>query len=182
MISSLSHLNHHMAPSKLRLKRTPAEQAEHDLKKARKAARKAARHKRAHDNDDIGPERVHKRQRADDAYSPHDSDEEYGPQPAGGSSSYSPTSHRAHKPDYDYIQAQLEEERFRDKLWGALGDDERLDSVEASLNAYAHVPRRWRGGGMDRMDDELDVDPRYMEDEDYAEWVRAGMWRCVLTF
>ena len=58
-----------------------------------------------------------------------------------------------------------------------MGDDDRLDGVEASMNSYAHVPRRWRGGGMERMDDELDVDPQYMQDEDYAEWVREGMWR-----
>ena len=102
-----------------------------------------------------------------------DSDAEYRPHPAASTSG----SHRAHKPDYDRIQAEVEEERFREKLWGAMGDDERLDSVEASLNSYAHVPRRWRGGGMERMDDELDTDPRYMEDEEYAEWIRARMWR-----
>ncbi|OBZ65899.1 hypothetical protein A0H81_14189 [Grifola frondosa] len=45
------------------------------------------------------------------------------------------------------------------------------------MNSYAHIPRRWRGGGMERMDDELNVDPHLMEDEDYAEWLRAGMWR-----
>ncbi|PIL37710.1 hypothetical protein GSI_01404 [Ganoderma sinense ZZ0214-1] len=171
-----------MPPSKLKLKRTPAEQAEHDLRKARKAARKAAKLKRRRadsDGDDDHYERYpHRRKRhhTDDTApldDTGDSDAEYGPQPAPSTSG----SHRAHKPDYDYIRAQVEEERFQDKLWGAMGDDERLDSVEASLNAYAHVPRRWRGGGMERMDDEMDVDPRYMEDEDYAEWIRAGMWR-----
>ncbi|KAI1791052.1 hypothetical protein LXA43DRAFT_1013204 [Ganoderma leucocontextum] len=169
-----------MPPSKLRLKRTPAEQAEHELRKARKAARKAAKLKRPREDDNDDHERYphrRKRQRTD-GQEPlddvDDSDDEYGPPPAPPSP---PGDHRAHKPDYDYIQAQVEEERFRDKLWGAMGDDERLDSVESSLNSYAHVPRRWRGGGMDRMDDELDVDPRYMQDEDYAEWIRAGMWR-----
>ena len=171
-----------MPPSRLKLKRTPEEQAEHELRKARRAARKAAKLKRPRDDDDDNGERSphpRKRQHTDDE--PHfddtgDSDAEYGPQPPPSTSG----SHRAHKPDYDYIRAQVEEERFRDKLWGAMGDDERLDSVEASFNSYAHVPRRWRGGGMERMDDELDVDPRYMEDEDYAEWIRAGMWRWVL--
>ncbi|EJF57254.1 hypothetical protein DICSQDRAFT_183303 [Dichomitus squalens LYAD-421 SS1] len=165
-----------MSPSKLRLKRTPAEQAEHDLRKARKIARKAAKHRRQHDEDEYDESDGHshrkKRRRTSVGLSSNDiddSDSEYGPQPA--------SSHRAHKPDYDRIQAEIEEQRFRDKLWGALGDDERLDSVEASLNSYAHVPRRWRGGGMERMDDESDVDPRYMEDEEYAEWIRAGMWR-----
>ena len=175
-----------MSSRKLRLKRTPAEQVEHDLKKARKAARKAAK-RRDIDGDDytLEHEHGHKRRRTNDtistthAWEPlDDSDAEYGPQPATSSSGSH--SHHAHKPDYDYIQAQVEEERFRDKLWGAMGDDERLDSVEATFNSYAHVPRRWRGGGMERMDDELDVDPRYMEEEDYAEWIRAGMWRCVL--
>ncbi|TBU31928.1 hypothetical protein BD311DRAFT_716049 [Dichomitus squalens] len=165
-----------MSPSKLRLKRTPAEQAEHDLRKARRTARKAAKHRRQRDEDEYDESDSHshrkKRRRTSVGVSSNDiddSDSEYGPQPA--------SSHRAHKPDYDRIQAEIEEQRFRDKLWGALGDDERLDSVEASLNSYAHVPRRWRGGGMERMDDESDVDPRYMEDEEYAEWIRAGMWR-----
>ncbi len=171
-----------MPASKLRLKRTPAEQADYELRKARKAARKAAKLKHhrdgADDYDDYARYAKRRKRQRTDEQGPlddvvDDSDEEYGPQPAASPSG----SHRAHKPDFDYIRAQVEEERFRDKLWGAMGDDERLDSVEASLNSYAHVPRRWRGGGMDRMDDELDVDPRYMEDEDYAEWIRAGMWR-----
>ncbi|KAI1782556.1 hypothetical protein LXA43DRAFT_1050734 [Ganoderma leucocontextum] len=147
-----------MPPSKLRLKRTPAEEAEHELRKARKAARKAAKLKRPREADNDDHERYphrRKRQRTDEQGPLDDVDD-------------SDDDHRAHKPDYDYIQAQMEEERFRDKLWGALGDDERLDSLESSLNFYAHVPRRWRGGGMDRTVDELD---------DYAEWIRAGMWR-----
>ncbi len=58
-----------------------------------------------------------------------------------------------------------------------MGDEERLDSVDASFNTYAHMPRGWRRGGMERMDDELDIDPRYMGDEGCAEWIRARMWR-----
>lgn len=176
---SLSYSNPHifMSSSKLRLKRTPAEQAEHDLKKARKAARKAAKRKLRHADDDERDDDELKRRRRTDEDVYDDSDSQHGPQSAASSSG----SHRAHKVDYDYIQAQVEEERFHEKLWGAMGDDERLDSVEASLNSYAHIPRRWRGGGMERMDDELCTDPLHMEDEDYAEWVRAGMWRCVLS-
>ena len=52
---------------------------------------------------------------------------------------------------------------------GALGDDEQLDSVEALFNWCTHVPQQWRGGGMERMDDELDIDPQVMEDDVYAE-------------
>ena len=173
---------------KLRLKRTPEEQVAHDLRKAQKRARKAAagKHRRSLE-DDSDDSCSRKRAKTTSSHGPDD----YGfifddadvdlEGEAGPSHSH---SHRAHKPDLDYasIQAQVEEERFREKLAGAFDDDERLDSVEARLNSYGHIPRRWRGGGMERMDDELDVDPQYMEEEDYAEWMRAGMWKCVLVF
>ena len=76
-----------------------------------------------------------------------------------------------------FFAADADELRFQDSMWGAFQDDERLDSLEADFNSYAHIPRRWRTGGMDRMDDELGIDPQMMEDEDYAEWVRGGMWK-----
>ena len=158
---------------KLHMKRTPAEQAEHDLRKARKAARKAAKRARRHagSSDDEGEGSSYaKRQRTAEAHG-GDFDEDRD-LPAG----------HAHKPDQDYIYAQVEEERFREKMWGAFEDDERLDSVEARFNNYAHIPRRWRSGGMDRMDDEMNVDPQMMEEEDYAEWVRANMWKWVPLF
>lgn len=145
------------------MKRTPEEQAAHDLKKAMKASRKSA--KRAAKYAEVSEEVPQKRQRTD-------WDDEFEDTPHAGPS-------RAHKADYDRIQAEVEEARFREKMWGALDDDERLDSVEARLNGYAHVPRRWRSGGMDKMDDDLDIDPQMMEDEDYAEWIRMGMWRYV---
>lgn len=169
---------------KLHLKRTPEEQHAHDLRKARKTARKAAkrsRHATSSEADDpyadthAGPS--HKRPRtsthegADDYVFDFDFDSGLGSPSA---------SHHARKPDADYVRAQFEEDDFRDKMWGALGDDERLDGVEASLNGYMHVPRRWRGGGMDRLDDELGVDPQMMAEEDYAEWVRDNMWKYVL--
>ncbi|KAI0644889.1 hypothetical protein C8Q79DRAFT_1104486 [Trametes meyenii] len=166
-----------MAKGRLRMKRTPAEEAEREWRKAQKAARKAARKFRLADSDEDLSHPSRKRRRTEDPGAPvyDDSDSEYGPQPAPSGSGSG--SHRAHKPDYDRIRAEVEEMRFREKLYEAMGEDERLDSVEASMNSYAHIPRRWRGGGMDRMDDEQGVDPQYMEDEDYAEWVRDGMWR-----
>lgn len=142
------------------------------MKKARKAAHKSAKRAARYvgaseDVDDYDPHRDKRRR--------EEEDDRAGPS--------TPPGNRAHKPDDDYIRAQVEEERFREKMWGALDDDERLDSVEARLNGYAHVPRRWRSGGMDRMDDDLDINPQLMEEEDYTEWVRLGMWRCaVLTF
>ncbi|KAI0785870.1 hypothetical protein C8Q75DRAFT_313958 [Abortiporus biennis] len=164
-----------MPSGKLHLKRTPAEQAAHDLRKAQKAARKAARRATKHAREaNEDPYSSHpsssKRRRTDEPDWGYDSDTAYGPPPPSSSSS-------RRQPDYDHIHAQMEEERFREKMWGAFEDDERLDSVEARLNDYAHIPRRWRDGGMDRMDDELNIDPQYMEEEDYAEWVRAGIWK-----
>ncbi|KAH9949261.1 hypothetical protein B0H21DRAFT_145831 [Amylocystis lapponica] len=162
-----------MPSKKLHLKRTPAEQAEHEWRKAQRAARKAAKKQLPDDDDDAAPSRSPKRRRTDVAHDArYDSDSEYGPPPPPD-----PSSTRAHKPDYDAIRAELEEARFREKMWGAFEDDERLDAVESRMNSFAHVPRRWRGGGMERMDDELGVDPHMMEEEDYAEWIRAGMWR-----
>ena len=161
---------------KLKLKRTPEEQAAHDLRKAQKRARKAAKHHRRTNVDSLSDEDEPRKKRRTGSFS--NVTQEYyvdDDEPAAG------PSHRAHKPDYEYIRAQVEEERFQEKLWGAFGDDERLDSIEAGLNSYAHIPRRWRGGGMDRIDDELDIDPQMMEEEDYAEWVRAAMWKCVLV-
>lgn len=148
---------------KLHLKRTPAEQAEHELRKARRAARKAAKRSRQHEDYSDTEEGSSSSRKKHKTFDAEDDESSYNPQ--------------AYKADYDHIAAQLEEERFREKMWGAFGDDERLDSVEASLNSYAHIPRRWHGGGMDRMDDELHISPQMMEEEDYAEWVRAGMWK-----
>lgn len=91
--------------------------------------------------------------------------------------------------DEEEIRARVEEERFREKMFGAFQDDERLDAVEAKMNDYAHVPRRWREDGMSTgkkayaggggLDGGLweSADPATMDEEEYAEWIRAGMWR-----
>lgn len=115
-----------------------------------------------------------------------ESDEEYGPQPGPSSPRASESSS---KPDYDAIRTELEEQRFRDKMFGAFEDDERLDSLEARFNDFAHVPGRWRPGGggkpgkavfdEPRVDEFLNIDPRYMDEEEYVEWIRVGMYRFV---
>jgi hypothetical protein len=77
----------------------------------------------------------------------------------------------------------VEEESFQEKLWDALRDDERLDGIEAGLNEYAYIPRRWRDVSSRDSPDTvggLGDDPNLMNDDEYAEWMRAGMWRCVL--
>ena len=75
------------------------------------------------------------------------------------------------KPDYDAIRAELEEMQFREKMRGALEEDERLDGIDARFNDYAHIPDRWAPDAHDA------ADPQYMDDDEYAEWVRQGMWK-----
>lgn len=157
-------------PKGLRLKKTPAEQVEHDLRRARRAAKKAAhRQYRAHDEDFDSNGRSSKRSRTvgDDEINLDPSS--LGPEPStlrGGS------------------RAVVEDEIFQEKLWNALGEDERLDGIEARLNEDVYVPRRWRGvssqaSGSDTVGG-LGDNPNFMNDDEYAEWVRAGMRRCVL--
>jgi len=80
----------------------------------------------------------------------------------------------------------MEEIRFRERLSDAFADDERLDSLEARLNDFTHVPDRWRSSSSSstraqfnvfESDGWLKADPRGMDDEEYAEWVRMGMYR-----
>ena len=153
---------------KLHLKRTPVEEAERALRKARKAARRSR--KRSHLSEGMdehtGRESSSRRENLDE--------DVYGPPPP-------PSPPSAHKPDYETILNELEDARFREKMWDALGDDERLDGIDARFNDYAHVPNRWRtnaarDGGPS---DQRDVDPQFMDDDEYAEWVRDGMWRFV---
>jgi hypothetical protein len=65
----------------------------------------------------------------------------------------------------------------------ALQDDEYLDSLEARLSSFAHVPGRWSYHGPKPdghgTEDMLHLDPQDMDDEEYIEWVRLGMYRCV---
>ncbi|VDC00328.1 unnamed protein product [Peniophora sp. CBMAI 1063] len=134
---------------KLHLKRTPAEQAEHDLRKARKAARKAAR---------TAPYATRHQSESDD---------EYGPQPASSANTY-------HGDNTD-VFARVEEERFREKLAEAMGEDEYVHGLHSRFEAYdaGRVPKRWQG-----YDAEAEsVNPALMEEEEYAEYIRSSMWR-----
>ncbi|KAJ7209747.1 hypothetical protein GGX14DRAFT_521276 [Mycena pura] len=162
---------------KLHLKRTPQEDADRRAHKRRKRESKCARRSPKASS-------IHN-DSADRKWDSSDSDAEYGnpnpPQPAAGSSSDS-----RYKPDYDAIRAELEEARFREKMADAFADDDGLDSLEARMNDYAHVPERWRTGSGQRTgayydrasdDDIFNLDPRHMDDEEYAEWIRAGMYR-----
>ena len=151
-------------PKRLHLKRTPAEQAEHDLRKARKAAKKAASKQRSAHDTDLDPEAHTSRH-----HGGLDAEFDFIFPDSGPS-----TSHYC-------ARDTVEDERFQQKLWDALGDEDRLDGIEAQLNEYAHVPRRWRGVGFQEYNLDstggLDDDPRFMNDDEYAEWVRVGIWR-----
>ncbi|KAF8070725.1 hypothetical protein FPV67DRAFT_1039433 [Lyophyllum atratum] len=174
---------------KLRLKRTPDEEAAHQL---RKKQRREAKSKRKHGVADNFGEPSRKRSRQEDSSSrpwassdeePQvDNDLEPGPSSAQNYPSNSVT------PDYEKLRAEIEEKRFREKMFGAFEDDERLDSLEAQLNDFAHVPGRWRSDGRSKpgkpvYDDDVGADgllsanPQYMDEEEYAEWIRMGMYR-----
>ncbi|KAG2153281.1 hypothetical protein DEU56DRAFT_476433 [Suillus clintonianus] len=159
---------------KLNLKRTPAEEAERALCKARKAAKKAT--KRSHLSEESSEHRESgsKRRRRGEVIDSDLDEDFYGPPPP-------PSLSSAHKPDYDTILSELEDTRFREKMWDALRDDERLDGIDARFNDYAHVPDRWRANGASGGSpaDQMDMDPRFMDDDAYAEWIRDGMWRFV---
>ncbi|KAH9485496.1 hypothetical protein JR316_0002404 [Psilocybe cubensis] len=176
-------------PNKLKLKRTPEEEEQGRLRKERRREKRKRKHdhysahgssssKKAHiDKDEDGPSRRWASSDEDDS--------ESGPQPTASSSHIPPSQSYSHKPDHDAIKAQIEEDMFRDKMFEAMGEDERLDSVEAQFNDFAHVPDRWRTarskaqsrGDILEDSDFFKLDPRHMDDEEYTEWIRAGMYR-----
>ncbi|KAF8911515.1 hypothetical protein CPB84DRAFT_1812351 [Gymnopilus junonius] len=147
--------------NKLKLKRTPEEEARHRLKKEKRRAKRKRHH--------------------------YEYDSAYGPS----------SSKRAHldeepiEPERKWASsdedAEIEEKLFREKLFDNLEEDERLDAVEARMNDFGHVPDRWRTTGSSQKvrrnfneeenDEYLKLDPRYMDDEEYVEWIRVGMYR-----
>lgn len=173
-----------MTKNKLNLKRTPEEELQHRLRKERRRAkRRHSSHgdfkpqaetssKRSHANEqEAGPSRKW-------ASSDEDDEAEYGPQPANISTN---TKSHTQEPDYDALKTEIEQEMFRQKMFDAMGDDERLDYIEAQFNDFAQVPDRWRTSGTGKNvyeeDGYVKMDPRYMDDEEYAEWIRVGMYR-----
>jgi len=102
----------------------------------------------------------------------------------GRDSDTKPSRHQAHPTSSHDAE---EEQRFREKMFDALQDDEHLDSLEARLNAFVHIPERWkldRGPKSTEYSDEYNrpQDPQDMDEEEYIEWIRLGMYRfaCVI--
>ncbi|KAJ7686513.1 hypothetical protein B0H17DRAFT_1204192 [Mycena rosella] len=166
---------------KLHLKRTPQEEADHRTHKKRKRESKHARNSPEASTDKPARKWDSSDSEGDDVYGPHPPQPEAGP---SSKPSYAETSDSRYKPDYDAIRAELEEARFREKMAEAFEDDDSLDRREAEMNQYPHVPDRWKTGRSRAdydhavaADDIFKLDPRYMDEEEYAEWMRAGMYR-----
>lgn len=183
-----------MTTNKLKLKRTPEEEAQRKLRKEKRREKKRKRR----EAEDIGSSSKRARQdspnqRDRSTYSERkwassdDDGSEYGPQPApsGSTSAFHGSSN---EPDYDALKAEIEESMFREKMFDAMGEDERLDGVEAHFNDFVHVPDRWKttsssSGKTHHVfegDDFLKLDPSTMDEEEYIEWIRAGMYRYVV--
>ncbi|KAL5504705.1 hypothetical protein ACEPAH_7368 [Sanghuangporus vaninii] len=183
---------------RLHLKRTPAEEEERARRKSRKTSKKHKEKRSRYtysDNDDSERKRHHprSRSRSPGRGSNHRSRKYYNQDPFlgdPGPSSYAHSRVYASSDD-DTSQTRAEEERFEEKLRDALEDDglydstQRLDNVEARLNSYAHIPRRWRGTDdgfsaglwMEDAREDIGLEPWQMNDDEYAEYIRAGMWR-----
>lgn len=175
---------------KLHLKRTPEEAALHELrKKEKREGKRRRRHRGSYHDLESESAHARKRSRASELdqeperkWASSDEDEEqYGPKPAASSNSYASGSH---KPDRDQLEAEKDDLRFKERLFDAYADDERLDSLEARMNDFAHVPDRWRTArkpiNVFENDEWLRMDPQVMDEEEYAEWIRMGMYRCVV--
>ena len=152
----------------LHLKETPEERAERKWKKRKKDGRKSHQ-SHSHKKDTKEANNQRGQAGSDDLY--HDGFDDEGWAPQEGST----------KIDMDQVRAEVEERMFREKLFDAMGEDydHRLDGMEARMNTYAHVPNRWKNSHIDERDrvDGPAGDPHQMSDEEYAEWIRMGMFR-----
>ncbi|CAE6388440.1 unnamed protein product [Rhizoctonia solani] len=161
---------------RLHMKQTPVEREEEEeraYRKAQKAARKARRlysdysdssskHKRKRSR---SPSRRHKKR--------HDSVPLFDEYLEKGART-PPSSASASNINMDTLRAEMEERQFREKLFDAMGDDTGLENMETRFNEYDdHVPDRWK----DPASSHLREDPSVMDDDQYAEWIREGMWR-----
>lgn len=162
---------------KLHLKSTPDEDIARRLRKKEKKEERRKRRNADANSSTSKRRRVETTEESSRKWASSDEDE---PGPS------SRKSHK-HKSDYDTMQAEVEEREFRERMFDEMELDDRLDTLETRLNDYAHVPGRWRSGGSTKIgiytfetpdiDTASRLDPRYMEDEEYTEWIRMGMHR-----
>lgn len=182
---------------KLKFKRTLEEEAEHQARKARRKERKKRKRtdhsqnasKRSHraTDDDVTSRRWASSDEGEDdvnratASAPHSRASKADDEHTGGSS-----SRFSQRMNDDEIRAEMEERTFREKLFDAMGHDERLDGLENELNDFVHIPDRWKTAATGTAEKELydednflRLDPSLLDDDEYAEWVRLGMHRCA---
>lgn len=176
---------------KLIFKRTPEEEAEHHARKARRKERK--KRKRTDHSQDAS--KRSRRATDDDVTSRRWASSDEGEDDVNRATASAPHS-RASKADderadggfsqrvNDEIRAEMEERTYREKLFDAMGHDERLDGLENELNDFVHIPDRWKTAATGTAQKELydkdnflKLDPSALDDDEYAEWVRLGMYR-----
>ena len=168
---------------KLKFKRSPEEEAEHQARKARRKEKKRKRERaqsdRYHSPHGSSSKRAHKENADDDDVTRRkwaSSDEE--------------DEERASKAEREHVRRGSEdaaaEMEFRQKMFDAMGEDERLDGVETHFNDFVHIPDRWKRAATTTSetylydaDDFLKLNPNTLDDDEYAEWIRLGMYRCV---
>ncbi|KAH7334694.1 hypothetical protein B0J17DRAFT_671190 [Rhizoctonia solani] len=156
---------------RLHMKETPAEREEEEeraYRKAKKAARKA---RRLHSDYDDSSSSKHKRKRSRSPSHRHKKRRDSVP-PFEEDGWVSPAS--VSNVDMDTLRAEMEERQFREKLLDAMGDDAGFETIETQFNEYDDVvPDRWK----DSASSHLRNDPSMMDDDQYAEWIREGIWR-----
>ncbi|KAF8339420.1 hypothetical protein F5887DRAFT_964507 [Amanita rubescens] len=158
---------------KLHLKSTPTEDVARRLRKKEKKEERRKRRNADASSSTSKRRRVETTEEPSRKWASSDEDEP------------GPSSRKSHK--HDTMQAEVEEREFRQRMFEEMEIDDRLDTLEARLNDHTHVPGRWRRGGSSKIGDyafetpDIDMasclDPRYMEDEEYTEWIRMGMHR-----
>jgi hypothetical protein len=160
---------------KLKLKRTAAEEREHALRKARRAAKRASKSATAGSSSSRDYPLLF--DLPDDAPLPDPYDDLH----ASGSSRTSDSA-------YARALRDSEEMRRRAKLedvWAAADEGHwgSRDALEAEMNSYSHVPKRWRDGSTRYAEapEESGGQIEDMDDESYAEWIREGMWKYCLS-
>lgn len=158
----------------LKLKQTPQDEEERQWRKARRAARKAqeaAGSSRYRSSGRYDLRRSRSRSVSPGPHHHHDHPDRHPLEDEFNAHHLPPES-------LQQLKAEIEEARFRSKLFNAMEDDQRLDALEASFNAY--IPGRWSSPGAGPSSSSNDAaapDPNIMTEEQYAEWIRQGMWR-----
>jgi len=79
--------------------------------------------------------------------------------------------YRARHEKRDQFLGDDEELRFQESLQGAWEEDNAQDGIQAAFSGY-NIPSRWTSHY-----DGAVVDPSLMDEEEYVEYMRQGMWK-----